>query len=464
MVRVALAIEELLSQEPISGEALQRVAVARVQAASWDWVLLWMTPAVEQALRTLLSILAPFRAGELLLAANDGIAFYARRDFVADTLSQGDSIVRQVLQEAPHEVQQALQQESQGRRQGSVLFMRVQRDGTLSDVNSVLQVVRESTWFSFRALPTILRRRHLDISLGAQKVHVETLPCLPIAAGETDIAHVSVFRAAPSGFVTIRSLTSIGAMESTKLSSMQIADALGISLEEYYGFSFSLPLEVEILWKSTCRTRVDVMEALRACAAELHAARDYCQHSIERSIDVTIRLLETRRRRALKRKRIAIAQAGKPSIAVGPVPTNEHEVLILAGKLETHIAGVLPEFHILEHTSQVGIDALADIRISTDSAPVRNATLEFEYELSNFFKHSHPIRQTDFIVCWSNGNVANGKHHYGDGSVDRRGELVFDMRGRGWIRVLDFGNHLIRVFILRDFPGLCIQEYQEHKA
>ena len=460
-MRLATALQTLLSQELVSREATQRVTVTRIQATPWDWVLFWITPTAERSLRTLLSILVPFHPGEMVLAVDGSTAFYSTRDILVDAVPQKDRVVRQALQDSPPEVQLALELARGGHR-GAVVFARVQRDKYLSDVNSLLQVVKEHTWFGFRSLPAVLQKRHIDITLGAQHARVETLRNIPLAAAETDEAHISIFPTSPSTAVTIRILSPSGATTTDRLPAARVANALGIPLRTYYGFAVSLPVEIELLSRTSQQSRNDVIETLESCTAALRTARVHCQSSIERGIDETIQLLEARRRRTRSRKMIRLIREGNPPRVVGVVPTNEHEVLILAGKLEAYICQVIPLFRIREHTSQVGIDALADVQLSKDSAPARDATLEFEFELSNFFKHSHPIRQTEFIVCWSNGTLENGKHTYGDGNVDRRGELSFEMRGLDWIRFLNFGDHLIRVLLLQNLPGLQVQDPQDY--
>lgn len=454
-MRLATVVDDLLSQELTSGEALQGVTVARIQAAPWDWVLFSFASTAEHAPTALLSTLMPFRPGELLLLVGNVTAFYSRQGVMPEAVPQDAQVVQQALVGSPKEVQFAIER---ARREdhGSLIFARIQRDKTLSDVDSLSRTIRESSWFAFKAVPPALRQRRVEIALGAQTGQLAVMSGSPISAAESRHAHVSFFLAPPSALVPFRILTPNGHTKTIRLTAARVASALGISPSTHYGFAIRLPLEVEIISLISGHGRADLLQAVQSCAGLLYGAREYCRKAIEHNIDETIRLLEARRQQTRSRQMVAVVQETGPPLVLGSVPTNEHEVLILTGKLEAHIGRVLPVFCVWEHTSQSGIDALADVQLSKDSAPMRRATLEFEFELGNFFRHSHPIRQTEFVVCWSNGNINNGIHYYGDGAVDRRGELTFEMRGRDWIRFLDFGDHLIRVLVLQNFPGLRI--------
>ena len=451
-MRLAAAVARLLSEELATEECLRHVAVARIQAVPWDWIVLSVYPSAHQSVPTLLSALTPLRAGELVLTPGDG-GFYSPQGFTAQTVSPEDQMVQQILSHSPPEIRVAVQERDANR---PVVFARLERDGLFSDVQGLWRIVRDSTWFSLRSLPGRLRGRRLGFALGAQTASITTLDYDPIAACENGDIHMSFFSSSAKSVVTVRILTPNGSMESLKLSGVQIADALGVPLSVRYGFDVRLSLDVEIVSPYERLGRGAVIEAMKSCRRGLRAAREHCERSIGTRVDNTIQLLEERRRQTRSRKSLAIVDELGVSRPIGSVPTNEHEVLILAGKLEAHIGSVLPIFRIWEHTSLVGIDALADIQLSREGPALRYATVEFEFELGNFFRHSHPIRQTEFVVCWSTGRLGNGQHSYGDGRVDRRGELSFEMRGSDWIRILDFGDHLIRVLVLRDLPGLRV--------
>lgn len=462
-MRLAAAIKDVLSRELATREALQQVTVARVQSAPWDWIVFSMVPSADHATRTLLSHLVPLRAGELLMAVGSGTAFHSPQGVITESRSEEDHVVRQILSDSPAEIRLAVDPTRSSFR-GSTVFVRLQRDRSLSDANSIARSVRDSTWFGFRSLPATLQHRHVDIVLGAQSVRLATLDNDPIASSETGDTLISIFSSTATATVTVRTLTGDGCSGTFKLPAAQVAAALGVSLRKYYGFDVNLPLDAEVLTRDVHLRRANAVAVLKSCAPSLGAARERCEEAIGRGIDDTIRLLEKRRQQSRRRSTVGLVDESGSSSVLGTVPTNENEVLILTGKLESHISQILPVFCVWEHTSQIGIDALADIQLSRDSAPIRNATVEFEFQLASFFEHSHPIRQTEFIVCWTHGDVDNGTHSYGDGGLDRRGELQFEMRGTGWIRFLDFGDHLIRVLILRHLPGLRVESPVESRV
>ena len=454
-MRLAAAVARLLSEELTTEECLRQVAVARIQAVPWDWIVLSVYPRAHQTLRTLLSALAPLRAGEVVITPGDGLGFYSPQGVIAQTVSPQDHTVQQILSDSPPEVQLAVQELDASR---PVVFARLKRDSSLSDVHGLWRVVRDRTWFSFRSLPRRLRGRRLGFTLGAQTASITTLDYDPIAACENSDIHMSFFSSPAKSAVSVRILNPNGSMESLKLSNTQVFDALGVPLGRHYGFDVRLSLDVEIVSPHERLRRGAVIEAVKSCRSGLRAAREHCERLINARIDNTINLLEERRRQTRSRESVVILDKVGISRTIGSVPTNENEVLILAGKLEAYIGSVLPIFRIWEHTALVGIDALADIQLSRESAPLRYATVEFEFELGNFFRHSHPIRQTEFVVCWSTGGLGDGRHSYGNGRVDGNGALSFEMRTGDWIRVMDFGEHLIRVLVLRELPGLRVQK------
>lgn len=452
-MRLAVAVARLLSEELATEECLQHVAVARVQATDWDWITLSVWPTAGKSARTFVSALAPLQAGELILEAGETLGFYSPHGVIAQAVASADPAVQGILSESPDEVQRYVRERHERER---VIFARLRRDGLLSDVHDLVRIVSDTTWFGLRSLPDGLRGRRVGFALGAQTADIQTLDFDPIAACQRDDIQIAFFSSIDKPTVTVRILSPDGSIENLGLPGARVAEALGVALSRYYGFDVRLPLDVEVVSAFGLADQRAVLEAMKSCRSNLRAARAHCEEAIDAGIDATISLLEERRRHATGRAAVVIVdKAGTPH-AVGSVPTNEHEVLILVGKLETYIGRVLPVFRIWEHTSLVGIDALADIQLSRENVPARQATVEFEYQLENFFRHVHPIRQTEFVVCWSTGRLGNGRHSYGDGRVDAGGELAFEMRGGDWIRILDFGEHLIRVLVLQDMPGLRV--------
>lgn len=127
------------------------------------------------------------------------------------------------------------------------------------------------------------------------------------------------------------------------------------------------------------------------------------------------------------------------------VPTNENETVSLHQKLEG--MGGLPfaEFVSLEYTPKLGIDAIVNFRISGTEALHQFATVEFEYKFENFFAHSHPVEQTDMIICWEVAGTSTGQWRYEpDTQVP-------------WLGYLHVNGRVIKVAQVSRYPGLTLR-------
>ena len=245
-MRVARAIRALVSRELSDHETLRRVAIARMQGALYDWVLFHSTPGAEQSLRTLLTTLAPFRGGELVLLGNQPFVCRASRDVVIERVTFGDPDVQRALAAAPSEVGEVVGRPGTDRHEATVLA-RLLRESALVDAEGLARSVRDTTWFALRALPAGLQTRRIELILGAQRAEVAPLRGSPIAAVQNAGTQVSAFPAAPTSSIEARTLLKSGALSTTKLPAAQVADALGVSLRSFYGFQVRLPVVVEIL-------------------------------------------------------------------------------------------------------------------------------------------------------------------------------------------------------------------------
>jgi hypothetical protein len=81
-------------------------------------------------------------------------------------------------------------------------------------------------------------------------------------------------------------------------------------------------------------------------------------------------------------------------------PTNENELISLHQKLEGMGGVPLASYHSLEFTPQLGIDGIATFRLRQGDSNHNFASVEFEFRFESFFKHGHPMGQTDLIICW----------------------------------------------------------------
>jgi len=124
-------------------------------------------------------------------------------------------------------------------------------------------------------------------------------------------------------------------------------------------------------------------------------------------------------------------------------PNAEHDTLALFWKLEA--LGLLPfaKFITLEHTKQAGIDVIASYQQDEQSTTNQFASIEFEYNFTNFIKHGHNPKQTSLIICWN---------------VDKERDLikVNDYKYKYEVQGLS-----IFVYEIRSFPGILIKPFSD---
>ena len=53
-----------------------------------------------------------------------------------------------------------------------------------------------------------------------------------------------------------------------------------------------------------------------------------------------------------------------------------------------------------EYAANQGIDAITSYKVMDVDVTKNRVATEFEYKLSNYFKHGHPIQHTEIIICW----------------------------------------------------------------
>lgn len=125
------------------------------------------------------------------------------------------------------------------------------------------------------------------------------------------------------------------------------------------------------------------------------------------------------------------------------LPTSEIETVSLHQKLEG--MGGLPfaEFVSLEYTPKLGIDAIVNFRVLSTEAVHRFATVEFEHQFGSFFAHSHPVEQTDMIICWEGVRALPSKEwrYEPDNNLP-------------WLGYLYVSSRVIKVAQVSKYPGL----------
>ena len=117
-------------------------------------------------------------------------------------------------------------------------------------------------------------------------------------------------------------------------------------------------------------------------------------------------------------------------------PSNEQETVCMF--LMLHGAKKLPfyEFIFHEYTANAGIDSVSSYKIQSDEVLKKYQATEFEFCLSNFFRHGHPIQHTQLIICWI---------------IDRFDNIEQDNKYK-WRKFLITEDNKIPIFEIRKFP------------
>jgi hypothetical protein len=230
-------------------------------------------------------------------------------------------------------------------------------------------------------------------------------------------------------------------------------EAAGFPVAQAYGYEFFVPLEFDALLPSTDDAGRTVVQALKTAPQHV---RDQLCAALRQQLDQTkqqyMNRLDERKQQLQRRRHLSLAGQ-----ALGPEPTNEHEVLILTGKMEAALGKQLHEFMVLEHTPQIDIDGILRIRREAGLHLQEAATVEFEFDLPNFFKHQHPIPITEYIICWTVRPLEDKTYRFGAKGIHEAGPLTVEVASLGWMKVLRFPDHMIYVLPLEQFPGLSIE-------
>ena len=117
-------------------------------------------------------------------------------------------------------------------------------------------------------------------------------------------------------------------------------------------------------------------------------------------------------------------------------PKNETETVCIfmallgAGKLPFH------DFIMHEYSSKEGIDSICSWRLKPTDVRIEYSATEFEFRLSNYFIHDHPIIHTELIICWS---------------VDRDFDNVAST-SESWRHRLTVNDRVVDVIELKNLP------------
>jgi len=160
---------------------------------------------------------------------------------------------------------------------------------------------------------------------------------------------------------------------------------------------------------------------------------------IEEAIKEAEKKLNTERVNKLEERRNAIEADFIYSIndqLTFKEPTNEQETVCMF--LILHGAQKLPfhQFSFHEYTANAGIDSVSSYKVQSDEVLKKYQATEFEFCLSNFFRHGHPIQHTQLIICWK---------------IDRFDNIEDDGSYK-WRKFLITKDSKIPIFEIRKFP------------
>ena len=336
-------------------------------------------------------------------------------------------------------------------------FFRIKKEVSILDADYLARKIREETWFRARKVPYSLSHRQVEITVGAQRKTLAPQSQQPILCFEWNRGYYAAFhKPNPERAVKYHIYCNDGKLKAITCNRDDFLGAINFSLGEAYGFNLEIPLEFDAFLPSSNEAEFTILRALRESPEDHHKIREVVRQQLDKTKQQTVEQLEERRRRLQERKTVVLQSNGK-EIILGFEPTNENELIILAAKLEAAIAKQIGNFRILEHTGQLGIDGLLQIRRTPESILEEAASVEFEYELSNFFKHGHPVLQTNYIICWTIGNFGDGIIRIGNGGIQPDASLAVELRTSGWMKVLSFNAHVIHVLPLENLPCICVK-------
>jgi hypothetical protein len=454
-VRIGSLLVGVLSGELSEQALLRGVEILTGPQRVWTWVLLRLGYLGDPAFAKILYSMAPVNAGELVYHISRDLLYFSRDGFPLERVSVADLEVRASLEDDLPEYVQGILGSTPSSEALFVLIRTVTPAGVV-DAEDLKRAVVNQTWVGCRSLPPHLAQRKIELRVGAQRLVVKPLTREPIINFEFGQAYVAAFSGGGEAEgILIRLYGIDGSSNFLRLDSQGFLDAIGFPEEEAYGFEIKIPLEFDAIVPS-CRGGVDeVLEAVRANSQVHDLLRGPVKTAVTAAMTRSRERLERRRSDLMGRKRI-YTKEGQALEFLMPVPKNETELLLLVAKLEGRLREMFGEFQVLEHTAQLGIDGLIRFRPKVDAPVEESATVEYELELPTFFRHNHPIRQTQYIICWTLGGLVDGTIRFGAGGIRQNGKMTAQMRPTDWMKVISFGDHLIRVLPLESLPGIVV--------
>lgn len=461
MMKLAEIIVSLLNEEIQGKPRLRRIDIPTAQGEDWTWMLLSFEDLdkidnIRELSTRILELISPIHTGEIVGHSSEISVLYAGSDFLPEINSRDILFQPPVGNTMPFYVRDALSSSVDNSSQ--FFFLRIKKEVGILTADYLARKIREETWFRARTVPYSLSHRQVEITVGAQRKTIFPQNQQPILYFEWDRGYYAAFhKPIPERTVKYNLYCSNGHVKTIACNRDEFLSAVNFPLGEGYGFDIVIPLEFDAFVDNSNDAGSTVLLALRKSPEACQKICEVVRQQLNTTKQQTVERLEERRRHLQKRKYVVL-QSKEQEINLGFEPTNENELIILAAKLEKHIAKEIGNFKILEHTGQLGIDGLIQIRRTPGSSLEEAASVEFEYELGNFFKHEHPVLQTNYIICWTIGNLQDGTIRIGKGGIRNDGSLAVELRARGWMKVLSFSDHVIHILPLENIPGISVRK------
>ncbi|WP_159786748.1 hypothetical protein [Sodalinema gerasimenkoae] len=325
------------------------------------------------------------------------------------------------------------------------------RGASILDLDSLEREIYSNTWLKAESLPLFLKNIQFKLLVGAQSKTILTQENNPLGFFENEdlqfVAFVHKSYSKKSNNINVNIYKNDGYTETKKIDVKVFFKSISFDMYLLYGVRIKSPIQINIFSQSSDFNLSFCLRKVYSYVAKSENIKSFLNQYIESEKYNLVKKIEDRKLSIKNRKRIFfVDQKSGKKYDLGFEPTNEKELIILASKLEKEISSALDFFQIVEHTSQIGIDGLIKIKKSPHTLSEEYVTVEFEYSLSNFFKHEHPIHQTKYIICWNIGVIKNLKDL----------GIFFTMNKEDWRFSLNFSDHIIDVLPLSKLPGLVL--------
>lgn len=446
--RLVGIICKYINDEHTSNRKVTRVIVPTAQGEMWTWCLIEFAPSPSCG--SVLTV-PKFRMddGEIFGIANEDTFFAGRGSFNSVQLPSDNLTDPSISETMSEYLRRRLAAPT---TDTPFIFLRLKPEPVPLDAQSTANFIRRLTWLGLRSLSPQLANRKIHIEVGAQKLTITPTHQNPLVQFEADGHYFAAYqRTTPGNGVLVNAYTASSGLVTFTIDRDIFIHLIDFPSHVGYGYEFRFPIEFDVFLQTSHNAEQSFQKAIRGIEG---IARTKLIDIIKKEIDSAksdyIRRLDTRKARLNSRRRVYLGNRW-----LGYTPSNEHEVLIFAGKIEEHLASkVFSDFIILEHTPQIDIDGMLRVRRNASNSLDESALVEFEYRLDNFFLHRHPIAITNYIICWSAGSFKDGIHRFGAKGVEPDGALEVSVQSFGWIKLLKFHSSLTWVLVLEELPDL----------